>query len=436
VASVRDQHPEVPLRDRAAPTDDQGGDPAGLVKILLSAYACEPGRGSEPGIGWNMAKALAKEHEVWVMTSGTHRAATEAELAAHPRENLHVVYLDPFGAPLDWSSKRTRYFVYPHYYLWQVWAYFVGRSLHRKVGFDVAHHVTYVKYSTPSFVSLLPIPFFFGPVGGAESAPDEFLKDLDPSAKRFERLRSWARRVGEWDPFVRATVRRSAFAWGVTEDTAERLRRLGARNVGVAPEVGLDEDETTALHELPAPTAGPMRFIGMARLLHWKGFHLGLRAFARAGIPDAEFWILGDGPERGPLEMLAAELGIEHQVKFWGALDRQAALSKLGECHVLVHPSLHDSGGWVCVEAMAAGRPVVCLDLGGPAVQVNAECGFVIAADTPEQAIRDLAAAMTRLAADWDLCTRIGQAGQRHVKDDFSWDDRAETALREYRKVV
>jgi glycosyltransferase involved in cell wall biosynthesis len=161
-----------------------------------------------------------------------------------------------------------------------------------------------------------------------------------------------------------------------------------------------------------------------------------LRAFAAAGLPDAEFWILGDGPERGPLEDLAAELGIAHQVKFWGSLDRQAALAKLGECHVLVHPSLHDSGGWVCLEAMAAGRPVVCLDLGGPAVQVNAECGFVIAADTPEQAIHDLAAAMRELAGDREMCRRMGQAGQRHVKDDFNWADRAEAAVREYRKVV
>ena len=391
------------------------------MKILLSAYACEPGRGSEPGIGWNMAKSLAKEHEVWVMTSGTHRDVTEAELARNPRANLHVVYLDPFGRALDWSSKWTRYLVYPHYYLWQVWAYFVARSLHRKVGFDVAHHVTYVKYSTPSFVSLLPIPFFFGPVGGAESAPEQFLDDLDaaPNASSFARVR--ARRVGEWDPFVRVTARRSAFAWGVTEDTAQRLRILGAPHVGVAPEVGLDEIETKALTELDAPTAGPMRFIGMARLLHWKGFHLGLRAFADANLSDAEFWILGDGPERGALEALAAELGIEHRVKFWGALERQDALAKLGECHVLVHPSLHDSGGWVCVEAMAAGRPVVCLALGGPAVQVNAECGFVIAADTPEQATHDLATAMTQLDADTRIVPAHGtgratsRAGRLHV---------------------
>ena len=36
-------------------------------------------------------------------------------------------------------------------------------------------------------------------------------------------------------------------------------------------------------------------------------------------------------------------------------------LEKLAECDALAHPSLHDSGGWVCLEAMAAGRPVRAL---------------------------------------------------------------------------
>jgi hypothetical protein len=38
------------------------------MKILISAYSCEPGMGSEPGVGWNIAREVAKYHEVWVLT--------------------------------------------------------------------------------------------------------------------------------------------------------------------------------------------------------------------------------------------------------------------------------------------------------------------------------------------------------------------------------
>ena len=147
------------------------------MNILLSAYACEPNKGSEPGVGWNIAQKLAKFHSVWVFTSNTHRQAIEAELAVQPIENLHFIYFDPFGWVYDWSSegKRSQLDVYFHYYLWQIWAYFYGRSLLKKTDIDIVHHVTYVKYSNPSFLSLLPVPLVWGPVGGAEQAPKAFL---------------------------------------------------------------------------------------------------------------------------------------------------------------------------------------------------------------------------------------------------------------------
>ncbi|MFM6845653.1 MAG: glycosyltransferase family 4 protein, partial [Dolichospermum sp.] len=58
---------------------------------------------------------------------------------------------------------------------------------------------------------------------------------------------------------------------------------------------------------------------------------------------------------------------------------------------------------WVCMEAMAAGRPVICLDLGGPAVQVTEETGFKIAADEPYQVVRDLAEVnkVTLIVGSW-----------------------------------
>ena len=113
-----------------------------------------------------------------------------------------------------------------------------------------------------------------------------------------------------------------------------------------------------------------------------KAFHLGLRAFAQfhRQLPESEYWIIGDGPERKGLERLARQLGVAESVRFWGWLPRPEALRLLAECDVLVHPTLHDSGGWVCLEAMVAARPVVCLDLGGPGVQVTDETGIKLPA--------------------------------------------------------
>jgi glycosyltransferase involved in cell wall biosynthesis len=394
------------------------------MKILLSAYSCEPGMGSERGVGWNLAIEAAKYNEVWVLTRPDEsKQAIEAYLTSHPIPHLHFVYFTlPFWKDsLRWGQSGPMQI---HYYLWQIQAYFVAKKLHNEIGFDIAHHVTFVKYSSPSFLSYLPIPFVWGPVGGGESAPMPFWTNFSPNNKLYESLRWLWRSVGELDFFTRQTAQRSELVYATTEDTAIRVRKLGAINVKIAPETGMSPQDLHQLAQCPPPSAAPIRFISIARLLHWKGFHLGLRAFAQANLPNAEYWILGEGPELDRLKALAVELEIADRVTLWGLQSRDEVLLKLGQCSALVHPSLHDSGGWVCLEAMAAGRPVICLDLGGPAQQVTAQTGFKVPALDPEQTVTALAQAMMEISSNVDLRLQMGKAGQQRVKDLYTWEAR------------
>ncbi len=413
----------------------EGGCSVKCLKVFISAYACRPGKGSEPGIGWNLAQELVKYHKVWVITRDNNRPSIEAELDSNPVPGLHFVYCDLPRWARWWNQEQRG--VQLHYYLWQIGAYFVARKFHREIGFDLVHHVTYVKYWGPSFLSLLPVPFVWGPVGGGESAPKAFWPDFGLRGRIYETLRDLARWLGERDPFVRLTARRSILARATTEDTAERLRKMGARHVQVLSQLGLSKEEIAQLAQHSMAAGSSVRFISIGRLLHWKGFHLGLRAFAQADLPDdAEYWILGNGPERERLQALAEELGIAHQVKFWNELPREETLHKLGECLALVHPSLHESGGLVCLEAMAASRPVVCLDLGGPAIQVTEETGFKIPAQTPDQAVRDLAEVMARLARDSELRALMGQAGQKRVSEVYSWETKGQSLAQLYEEIL
>jgi glycosyltransferase involved in cell wall biosynthesis len=401
------------------------------LKILISAYACRPNEGSEPGVGWDTVQELIKYHDVWVLTRPDNQTAIEAELAKNPIAGLKFIYCKlPFWARW-WKPIQL-----PHYYLWQFRAYLVARKIHANVEFDIAHHITYVRYWAPSFVSLLPIPFVWGPVGGGENAPNAFLKDLSLRGKYMERLRNLSRIFGESDPFTRLTKQRSAAIFAATKDTAKRLQHIGAAGVQVLPAIGLSKEDIENLEQLPGFEGKVFRFISIGRLLHWKGFHLGLRAFAQANLPDSEYWIVGDGPEMKRLQKLALDLGISDRVKFWGWLSRNETLSKLGESAILVHPSLHDSGGGVCMEAMAAGRPVICLDLGGPAVQVTEETGFKIPAHTPEQAVADLAHAMLQISQDSAMLTSMGRAGQQRIHDNYRWEIKGEIFTHLYQKLV
>jgi glycosyltransferase involved in cell wall biosynthesis len=134
--------------------------------------------------------------------------------------------------------------------------------------------------------------------------------------------------------------------------------------------------------------------------------------------------------------MLAENLGVQHRVRFWGYLPRKETLAKLVQCHILVHPSLHDSGGGACLEAMAAGLPVVCLDLGGPTVIATEETAFMVSAHGPEQTVRDLADALSRLVRDSALRLRMGEAAQVRVRQRYSWETKGRMWARRYRNIA
>jgi glycosyltransferase involved in cell wall biosynthesis len=406
------------------------------MKVLLSAYSCEPGKGSERGVGWNVAIEAAKNNEVWVLTRPDEsKEAIEAELQLNPNPNLHFIYFTlPFWKDsLRWGQSGAMQL---HYYLWQIQAYFVAKKLHQEIGFDVAHHVTFVRYSSPSFLCLLPIPLVWGPVGGGESAPLAFWKDFSLKSKLYESLR-WAWRfVGECDPFTRMTARRSAIALATTEDTAKRIRKMGGTQVQISSALFFLQQQLDLFRQLPAYDGEQVRFISIARLIHWKGLHLGLRAFAATKLDKAEYWILGEGAEQSNLQALALELGISEQVKFLGQLNSLEVVDKLAQSSVLIHPSLHDSGGWVCLEAMAARRPVICLDIGGPAQQITEATGIKVSSINPEQTIQELTQAMRKLAQDKDLIKQMGQAGREHIEEFYSWENKGQQLSDLYQKLA
>jgi glycosyltransferase involved in cell wall biosynthesis len=195
------------------------------------------------------------------------------------------------------------------------------------------------------------------------------------------------------------------------------------------------------------------------RLVPIKGFDLAIRAFKKwsqeseariqdsgfgiqgktsdnHGSPRAELVIVGEGPERTQLEALARELGLNGQVKFPGWMPRQELLREMTASDVFLFPSLRDGGGLVVVEAMAAGRPVICLDLAGPGLHVTPECGVKVPADSPQQAVRDLAGALDRLYRDARARLQMGRAARQRAREVYDWDRIAERISGIYRDIA
>jgi len=402
------------------------------MKIVISAFSCGPGRGSEPGMGWNWVQQISREHEVWLITSDEFRQQLERQIPA----NVHATYIPSYqfwerlklGVPgLDW--------LYYYWWQWKVWL--VGRKLQAEVGFDLAHHVTLGTWRAPSFLCLLPVPMIWGPVGGGETLPLGLRGELGWRGQVFEGLRQLANLVSRWDPFVRMTMRRAAAIIAANRETGKFIPLACRPKVRTMLGIGMsawekgDEDAVGG-----KPEGFIILFVGL--LEPRKGGALALKAMGRVAQsrPEATLVIIGRGAEEERLGALARELGIADRVRFLGGMSRQQVLNWMRAGDALLHPSLRDSGGTVLLEAMGHGKPVVCLDLGGPGEIVDDQCGFKVTPGNPAQVVADLAAALEKLASSPALCQAMGEAGRQRVRTHFDWDKRGETMREIYRQVV
>ncbi len=391
------------------------------MKVLISAYACSP-EGSECGVGWNMVSRISKYHQCWVLVNSVFKPKIEENLAELNFKNVNFVYVStakPFGL--------LHYF---YYIAWQIKAFFVAKKLCQEIDFDLVHHVTYQNSWLPTFMGFLGLPFIFDS-SYLQAPPWQILRQA-MSFQSFlqEILREFVIKIF------------SSFSYFYVASRA----KLILSNYNYLPKlpiklfycIGLSETDLQELSNLPPKKDQVFRVISIGRLIGWKAFSFGIKAFAKfhQQFPNSEYWIVGSGPEKKALENLASSLGCENAVKFWGYLSRAKVLEILSNVDCMIHPSLHDLYGAVLLESMAASKPAIVLDINGPSHLVQDDCGIKIPVKNIEQIINDLTQALLELANNEEKRINMGKAGSILMQNYWSWDKKGEELNQIYQELM
>ena len=391
------------------------------MKLLLSAYACEPNRGSEPGGGWNWASSLAQAgHEVWVLTRPRGREAIEAQLRATPIPNLHFAYVEVSRVLQPFL--RGQVGVYLHYLAWQRAAHPVARQLEQAHDFDFVHHVSFGTLLGGSQLWRLQKPFVFGPIGGGQVAPPAF-KSYFGRYWRQEAARSFViERLLPLSLQSRRMLRHTALLLATNEDTLVRAQQMGAREARYFLDCGLPRHFFSDAAR-PRRTGETLKILWVGRLYPRKAVRLALEAVSRLQIPF-RLTVLGDGPLGPDVPGWLAELQLEEQVDWRGQVPWAEVQEAYQSHDVFLFTSLRDSFGSQLLEAMANGLPLVTLGLHGVRDLTPDTVGIKVPVSTPAETVEGVAQALEKMYHRPDGRRTMAAAAYAYAESQ-EWSNRA-----------
>jgi glycosyltransferase involved in cell wall biosynthesis len=403
------------------------------LKVLLSAYACEPNRGSEPGVGWEWASRLSKFHDVTVLTRSNNQTAITAAVEQEvntPWPTFLYVDLPVWVLRLKQAGWCP---VFVYYLLWQISARKTVDKLQNP--FDLIHHVTFNGFRFPGAWWRRDQPVVLGPLGGGSIARNDYSKCFGPRWW-IEKSREFSIRLWRWNPWTWASLRQAGAVLVVGEELRGRFSKLGI-NSQTMLETALPLD----LESEPPSVDIHLKkhFVWVGNLEPWKAWQIALDAYAQAvsrGIGDSRLRILGNGSQLAKAVRRAKELGVLDRVDFLGPLPRADVWQMMASARALVFSSVRDTSGNVVLEAMGLRCPVICFRHQGVAMMTDEQCAIRIEPGSWQESVNGFASGMHRLASDDKLLEDMGQKGRIRAVEQFSWNTKVTAMLDVYSSLV
>lgn len=394
------------------------------MRVLLSAYACEPERGAEPGNGWNWSWHLAKlGYEIWVMTRPSGQKAIDKALASQPMPNLRFIYIDDPTWPKRYIKGKIA--IFTQYFVWQKQAYSVALQLDKEYGFDLVHHVTFGSVTGGTWLWRLNKPFIFGPVGGGQVAPPAFKKYfVDQGQWRMEALRSLAVKVVPLNPSSRRTLSRADLVLVTNRDTFDLARQLGAQRVEFFFDTGLPQ-EYFAQDPPTRSTSQEIRVLWVARLQPRKALTLALEALAKVNpLIPYRLTIVGGGNLSNYVPGWIKEFGLEDRVEYRNQVPWTEVKNAYLNSDVFLFTSLRDSCPAQLLEAMSQALPVIILDHHGGRDLVPTGAGIKVPVANPTETVNALAQAVEYMFKHPKERLQMGRIGYEFAKTQ-TWTQKA-----------
>jgi len=405
-----------------------------MKTILATAYAINPFKGSEDGMGWNFILQIARFNKVIAITRENNRVHIEKYMREFPNDLYGFIEFHYFDLPYwmrFWKKGGRGAMLY--YWMWQKGI--ISFIKQHKFQFDIAHNVNFHNDWTPSYLWQLHKPFVWGPIGHHSYIPRQYLSNYKLGYLFKDRL-TW---------YIKN------YFWNLSRDlqkTKKHSAHTLCMNKSVPVVLGLHEKYSIV------PSVATQDFgwvfpvnnddfilISAGRFVPLKGFDLTIRSFAQflGSVTDiqklkCQLILVGTGPEENLLKRLVNELGINNHIRFIPWIERGELMKLFKESSAFIFPS-HEGAGMVVAEALSFGLPVICLDNEGPGEFIDEHCGYAIPNMPYEDTVKALSNAILDLFHDPEKKNNMRKAARKQFETNFLWDRRGEQLEKIYNSL-
>ena len=407
------------------------------MKILINAYACSPGMGSEPGMAWNWVSNLAKFCELYIITEGEFRKKIEAVVPILEQgKNMHFYY-NPVTEEIRkmcWNQGDWRF--YKYYREWQWKTYLMAKEICSSEHIDVLHQLNMIGFREPGYLWKLSkengVPFVWGPVDAKDKFPVAYLDGASIKTKLFMRLKNFLTGIQlRYSGRVLKAAHQASVVFSASSNSQRSFKKYMRIDSPLLNETGCYVQEHPVTDKSKKET---FDVLWVGKMDFRKQLALALQTMTSIGNNKFRLHIVGGG-NSAFYQQMAEGLGIADQCVWHGAVSHDEVQKLMQASDVFFFTSVAEGTPHVVLEAIGNNLPVVCFDTCGQGDAVNDKVGRKVNLSNPAQSAADFAKLLNDLEHDRTLLKQLSENCKQR-QTELSWEEKAKTMVGWYEKIV
>lgn len=417
-----------------------------MYTILINAYTCCPGMGSEQGMGWHWITGLAQYCDLHIISEGEYRPQVEAWMA-QPENKEVAQRMHFYWNPVSDTVRRRcwnqgNWLFYFSFERWQRKTEKIAYEIIKGNKIDILHQLNMTGFREPGYLWRVSkktgIPFVWGPIGGMQQFPYRYFIDAGIGLCLFYGIKHLVNRFQRaYSNRVRKALKQACLLISATPNSLYEISNIHRLESSLILDSGCMIPVSLFEKDALKKKTSELEVIWVGKFDFRKRLDIAIKAIAQTSNEQISLKIVGTGNKNQikSAEKLVKKLGIDNRVHFVGQQNHDKVQELMQCADLMLFTSVSEGTPNVVVEAISNHLPVVCFNECGMAVVVDDTVGRAISFSNPKQSCSDFARELDYFYEHRDALKKCSEGCIQRAQE-LSWDNKIKQVLDLYKQKV